>query len=107
MAFFRINTIIGLILSVLIYGVLLLFIVPVIVDECKEDHKSFKDYCNEELKPIYEFKNNQSTIVWILIMIGALLEAIFLWELHYPFVVWLIVKQAKEEGKNNETTNDN
>lgn len=104
MEFFRINTIIGLVITILFYALLLIVAVPALIKDCREKHISVWDALNEGIiREVYEW-NDKPPIVIVLIMICAMLEGIFIWEIHYPFVVWLICRKTKEEAEKTEET---
>lgn len=104
MEFFRINTIIGLVITILFYALLLIVAVPALIEDCREKHISAWDALNKDMRELYGWKNDKPPIVIVLIMICAMLESIFIWEFHYPGVIWIICKNAKEEVEKTEET---
>lgn len=104
MEFFRINTIIGLVITILFYALLLIVAVPALIEDCREKHISVWDALNKGIiREVYEW-NDKPPVVIVLIMICAMLEGIFIWEIHYPFVVRLICRKTKEEVEKTEET---
>lgn len=104
MEFFRINTIIGLVITILFYALLLIVAVPALIEDCREKHISVWDALNKDMRELYGWKNDKPPIVIVLIMICAMLESIFIWELHYPVTVWLTRIKIKEEVEKTEET---
>lgn len=104
MEFFRINTIIGLVITIIFYALLLIVAVPALIKDCQEKHISVWDGLNEAMREVYEWKNDKPPIVIVLIMICAMLEGIFIWEIHYPSVVLLICRKINEEVEKIEET---
>ena len=97
MEFFRINTIIGLVITILFYALLLIVAVPTLTAECREKHISVWDVFNKIIiREVYEW-NDKPPIIMVLLMICAMIEGIFLWEIHYPFVIWIICRKTDEE----------
>lgn len=94
----RINTIIGLILAIIVYGMVMFALGREQTVLFFKERGAFTAFCNTELKQMYGFKTDKSTLVCVLIWIVALIEAIFVWELHWPVVVWLICKEIKDEA---------
>ena len=100
MEFFRINTIIGLVITILFYALVLIVAVPVLIADCREKHISIWDAFNKIIiREVYEW-NDKPPIIIVLMMICAMLEGIFAWEVHYPFVIWLAFRKTDEEIKN-------
>jgi len=104
MEFFRINTIIGLVITILFYALLLIVAVPALIEDCREKHISVWDALNEDMRELYEWKNDKPPIVIVLIMICAMLEGIFIWEIHYLGAIWIICRKIKEEVEKTEET---
>lgn len=102
--FLMINTKIGLVLTVIVYAVWLIFWLPAMVCLCKETHKTFWDYWNDFLKEVYEFEKPKHPMVIIGLWLCGLAEAIFVWEVHYPFIGWQIYKAFTEDTKESEQT---
>lgn len=97
MEFFRINTIIGLVITILFYALLLIVAVPACIADCREKHISMWDVFNKVIiRGVYGWKDKPPIII-VLIMICAMLEGIFAWEIHYPFGIWVICKTTNEE----------
>lgn len=97
MEFFRINTIIGLVITILFYALLLIVAVPALIADCREKHISIWDAFNKIIiREVYEW-NDKPPIIIVLIMICAMLEGIFAWEIRYPCVIWVICSRIKEE----------
>lgn len=104
MEFFRINTIIGLVITILFYALLLIVVVPACIAECREKHISVWDAFNKVgIREMYGW-NDKPPIIIVLIMICAMLEGIFIWEFHYPFVIWIICKEINEETDKTDET---
>lgn len=105
MEFFRINTIIGLVITILFYALLLIVAVPALIAVCREKHISVWDAFNKVIiREVYGW-NDKPPIIIVLLMICAMIEGIFLWEIHYPFVIWMVFRETDEEiiNKINET----
>lgn len=97
MEFFRINTIIGLVITILFYALVLIIGVPACIADCREKHISIWDDFNKVvIREVYGW-NDKPPIIIVLIMIYAMLEGIFAWEIHYPLGIWVICRIANEE----------
>lgn len=106
MKFFEINTTIGLWITGIIYGLLLILWVPTMVILCKETNKNFWYYANNTLKDLYGYEKPQHPIKIVLIFIACILESIFLWEVHYLFLAWLIYKEFQDDKMKSKKESD-
>ena len=96
MEFFRVNTKIGLILTVIYYGLLLTASIPTIVRVCREENRTFWSISNENIKSLYEIEKDIHPIIQVIVYVLALLESIYLWEIHFIIIIWLLIKEIKK-----------